>query len=497
VDRTQRHPSGHSSEPPKPRISVQPGSVIAGKYLIERVLGQGGMGVVIAARHTLLDEPVAVKMLLPSIAESADSVERFVREARAASRIKSEHVVRVSDVGTLEDGTAFMVMELLEGSDLSQLLQQRGPLPVADAIDYVLQACEALADAHVMGIVHRDLKPGNLFLSHRRDGSPLVKVLDFGISKFAGGASAGAPMSMTATSAVMGSPLYMSPEQMLSARDADMRSDIWAIGVILYELLAGRPPFHGTSLPEVCARVTQYDPPPLDTTRTDVPPEVAQVITKCLHKNRDRRFQNVGELALALVHHAPKSSRLSVERITRIISAAGLSSSALNLPPSSQDVVAGKSGNTEANWGSTHDGLPKRRRAALWFGAGVGLIALAAAAVWLKALRSADSVPEPTTASAAVVPPDAPSSMPASASIVSLATEPATQMADAGADSATGRGGTASARAPASAKTAAGAAPPASGKPPTEVAPPTVDKPPPKPAPPKPQGGHDLFQDPT
>ena len=494
----QQAPTGHSSSPPRPRLSLRPGVVIAGKYQIDRVLGQGGMGVVIAARHLLLDEPVAVKMLLPGVSESAEAVERFVREARAASRIKSEHVVRVSDVGTLEDGAAFMVMELLDGQDLSQLLQGRGPLPVADAIDYVLQASEALADAHALGIVHRDLKPSNLFLTHRRDGSALVKVLDFGISKFAGGASAGAPMSMTRTSAVMGSPLYMSPEQMLSARDADMRSDIWAIGVILYELLAGTPPFCGDSLPEVCARVAQCEPPTLDTVRHDVPAEVAQVVAKCLHKDRARRFQNVGELALALVRFAPKSSRLSVERITRVISAAGLSSSALNLPPSSQGGAPARGPSTEASWGSTQGPDSSQRHTGLWIGLGAGLVALAVAVVGWWALHSSVSRPDANSAATAASTTQTASSSAASAAMTSVAPEPAGAL-DAGMDSATVKGSNPVARTPGSARPVASVEPPASTRPPVETVPTATEKAPPKPTPTKQphSGGHELFQDPT
>src|SRR5580692_1408544 len=198
-------------------VGVGPGEVLAGKYRVERVLGVGGMGIVVAAHHLQLDEKVALKFLLPQAMQSAEATNRFVREARAAVKIKNEHVARVSDVGTLENGSPYMVMEYLEGGDLAAWLEQRGALPVEQAVEFVLQACVAVADAHALGIVHRDLKPANLFCVRRSDGQLSIKVLDFGISKLSDNMndSSGVPVaSMTRTSAVMGSPLYMSPEQM-------------------------------------------------------------------------------------------------------------------------------------------------------------------------------------------------------------------------------------------------------------------------------------------
>src|SRR5262249_29408438 len=213
-----------SSDPPS--CPVLAGDVLAGKYRVERVLGRGGMGVVVQAMHVQLEQRVAIKFLLPQTVSNPDAVTRFAREARAASKIQGEHVARVLDVGTLESGAPFMVMEYLEGQDLSQLLESRGLLHVDEAIDYILQACEALAEAHAAGIVHRDLKPANMYLTKRADGSPIVKVLDFGISKVIAKDSSDA--SMTRTSALMGSPVYMSPEQMKATRNVDARADIWA-----------------------------------------------------------------------------------------------------------------------------------------------------------------------------------------------------------------------------------------------------------------------------
>ena len=301
-----------SSQPSSSASPVNPGDILAGKYRVERVLGAGGMGVVVQATHLELDERVALKFLLPDAVESVEASARFVREARAAVKIKSEHVARVVDVGRLENGAPYMVMEFLEGSDLNALIE-RGPLPIEDAIDYVIQACDAMAEAHAVGIVHRDLKPSNLFLTRRTDGSGLVKVLDFGISKVNVPDSSAA--GLTHTSAFMGSPYYMSPEQMRSARNVDHRSDVWSLGVILYELLAGTPPFVAPTLPDLLAAIMTEAPAPLRAKRPEVPPELEQVIVRALVKQREGRFQSVGELAAALVPLAPRRSRHLVERI--------------------------------------------------------------------------------------------------------------------------------------------------------------------------------------
>ncbi len=256
---------------------VSPGDLLAGKYRIERVLGQGGMGVVVSAIHEALEERVALKFLLPEALSNKEAVARFTREARAAVKIRSEHVARVSDVGTLESGSPYMVMEYLQGSDLSQYLERSGPLPIEEALEYVLQACEALAEAHSLGIIHRDLKPANLFRTVRPDGTPAVKLLDFGISKVTA-----ADQSMTQTSSMMGSPLYMAPEQMTSAKHVDARADVWALGIILHELLTAQVPFGGETVPELCAKILTQPPPPLRHMRPDAPAALERVILHCL-----------------------------------------------------------------------------------------------------------------------------------------------------------------------------------------------------------------------
>src|SRR5262252_3026773 len=247
---------------------VREGEVLVGKYRVDRILGRGGMGLVVAALHLQLEQAVALKLLLPGASSVPEAVGRFLREARAAARIQSEHVVRVTDVGTLDSGEPFMVMELLRGMDLSQVVHATGPLAVTTAVDYLLQACEGVAEAHKLGIVHRDLKPSNLFLAQRSDGSPLVKVLDFGISK---AATAAGSVALTATAAFMGSPLYMSPEQVRSARDVDARTDIWSLGVVLHELLTGVPVYRAETASAVMAMIAADPPVPVRAVRPDVP----------------------------------------------------------------------------------------------------------------------------------------------------------------------------------------------------------------------------------
>jgi serine/threonine-protein kinase len=296
---------------------MQPGDVFAGKYRVDRVLGAGGMGVVLAAHHTQLDTRVAIKLLLPAMLERPEAVRRFAREARAAAKITTEHVARVFDVGTLENGAPYMVMELLDGMDLGVWLENNGPLPPGQAVDFVLQACVAIAEAHSLGIVHRDLKPANLFCIRRPDGQLLVKVLDFGISKMAAsaGANDSSSLSMTKTSAVMGSPFYMSPEQMRSAKSADAQSDLWSLGVILYELLLGTVPFVGQELTEVVVQVTTQPPPPMRARRPELPRALEAVIFTCLEKEPSRRYGNVADLAIALRQFAPPAAQALVERI--------------------------------------------------------------------------------------------------------------------------------------------------------------------------------------
>jgi len=294
----------------------QEGDLIAGKYLVERVIGTGGMGVVLAAHHTLLEERVALKFLLPKARVSPDAVARFLREAQATTKIKNEHVARVKDVGQLDDSAPYIVMEYLDGSDLATWLTERGPLPVEQAVDFVLQACEAIAEAHTHGIVHRDLKPPNLFCVRKPDGALSIKVLDFGISKIT--APRTGANSLTATTTIMGSPIYMSPEQMSHSKGVDTRTDIWSIGVILFELITGRPPFEAEAVTELAVKVTNEPAPRVIALRPEVPRGLDAAIAKCLEKDRVKRFQTVAELALALEGFGTARARVSVEGIVGI-----------------------------------------------------------------------------------------------------------------------------------------------------------------------------------
>jgi len=295
--------------PGSPLAPVLPGETLAGKYRVERVLGRGGMGIVVAARHLQLDERVAIKFLLGERSDS--SAERFLREGRAAAKVKGEHVCRVFDFGRLETGEPYLVMEHLEGSDLARKLEREGPQPPSSVVGWVIQACDALAEAHAIGIVHRDLKPANLFLANRADGSSCAKVLDFGISKLA------LAETMTAPATTMGSPVYMSPEQMESARDVDARSDVWSLGVLMYELIAGKPPFVGESMVQLSVLVRERREEPLDTVVPGVPGGLARAITRCLEKKADARFASVADLASALAPYAPPEVSALVARLVR------------------------------------------------------------------------------------------------------------------------------------------------------------------------------------
>ena len=318
--------SGGSGQPPASggadRIPA-PGEIIASKYEVLRVLGVGGMGVVLAARHIQLGQTVAIKFMRGQAAADSAAVGRFQREARAVAALSSEHVAKAYDVGTLETGAPYIVLEYLAGEDLSELVRRNGPMAVPDVLGAVLQACEALAEAHAMGIVHRDLKPSNLFMTRRKDGSRLVKVLDFGISKMTSLNAAASANSLTASGAIMGSPAYMSPEQVRSAKEADARADIWALGVIVYELVTGRSPFAGETLGETLARILSEAPAPLHELRPDVPAGLGAVVARCLERDVERRVQTVAELASRLAPFAPPESALSVERILRMSGSSG------------------------------------------------------------------------------------------------------------------------------------------------------------------------------
>ena len=286
-------------EPGALPVRFQPGDVIAAKYQVQRIVGTGGMGVVLQATHLQLGQSVAIKLLNVDEATRAEATVRFLREGRAAASLKGDHVVRIYDVGTLDDGLPFMVMEFLHGVDLAELLEIQGPLSVEHAVEYITQATSAIAEAHDNGIVHRDLKPSNLFATQQSDGTNSIKVLDFGISKSMA-TDTQLEGNLTATRSVLGSPFYMSPEQVRDAKKVDTRTDIWSLGVILQELLTGEPVFNAETLTGICAAIAADAPTPLREQRPDAPAELERVILRCLEKDPERRFQNARDLVAAL-----------------------------------------------------------------------------------------------------------------------------------------------------------------------------------------------------
>jgi serine/threonine-protein kinase len=316
--------------------------VLAGKYRIERRIGRGGMAEVYAATHEVLQQTVAIKILLPDVAANSGATARFINEARAAARIRGENVAAVTDVGSLDDGTAFMVLEYLEGEDLEDYAMREGPLPPELAVDFVLQALQALAQAHTQGFVHRDIKPSNLFLSRRHDGATIVKVLDFGISK-APRLNESTEGHATSTRTVLGSPYYMAPEQARSARSVDPRADQWAVGVTLYRLLTGELPFGGETLTELLLEIVEATPLRPRSYRPELPEGLEGVVLRCLKKDRAERFANVAELAQALQPFAGADGAANAARISRTMGVARAplaSLSAIGAPRAATPVVA-------------------------------------------------------------------------------------------------------------------------------------------------------------
>jgi serine/threonine-protein kinase len=301
---------------------LSPGDIIDGRYRIEAYLGGGGMASVYRATHVVLEQAVAIKVIAPVIRQVPGMAQRFLREARAATQLKSEHVARVTDVGTMADGAPYMVMEYLDGCDLDAVLEAGTELAVEEGVEYVLQACEALAEVHGLGIVHRDLKPANLFLTKGADGLPCVKLIDFGISRTDSPLSPKDVVSLTQPDTVMGSPRYMSPEQMESAAKADCRSDIYGIGAVLYELLTRKAPHEGETFLDIYAAATLAPPAPPSALRHDVPRELDEVILRCLRIDPSERYADAADLALALAPFGPAGSTARAEAIARTLEAA-------------------------------------------------------------------------------------------------------------------------------------------------------------------------------
>lgn len=392
---------------------LRPGSRLIGKYEIVRPIGRGGFGLVYEAKHLGLRARVAIKVLLREGRQHPQTLERFRREAWASAQIASPHVVRVTDVDVLEDGTPFIVMELLQGRDLEAELQARGRLPIRELVGYVLQAASAIHEAHLRGVVHRDLKPNNLFLAEH-GGTRSIKVLDFGLSKIA------SELSVTKTRAQLGTPLYMSPEQLRSAKSVDGRSDIWALGVILYRMLTLRTPFEGATATDVMVGIMSQPAPELTRLAPNVPPELANVVMRALRKDPAERYQNVSELAHALAPFGPPGAFSQV--LTLPLSAP---------PPGPSTTLTDSSQDTPA--------VPPARRGRGVFAAGAVLLGMVLAggllrAWWVSRAIKADTAGnavsaagQPVTSSVPVAAPapavvSAPESKPSG--IASASTEP-------------------------------------------------------------------------
>jgi serine/threonine-protein kinase len=294
------------------RTSVGPGDIVGGKYTIEKLLGEGGMGLVFVAHHQKLNRRVAIKCLKPSVAQRPEAAIRLEREARAVAALESDHVTKVLDVGQLKDGAPYVVMELLEGEDLASVLTQGKGVPLEWAVHVILEVCDAVGEAHGLGIIHRDLKPANIFL-HRRaraNGGTMTKVLDFGISKVDDGEESG----LTAASQIMGSPRYMSPEQLRNPKEVTASTDIWSLGATLYEVITGIPPFRGDSIAKLCTQIFTVDPVPPRTLRPEVPPALEDVVLRCLAKDPKSRFPTISALAEALGRSLPTASQKEAAR---------------------------------------------------------------------------------------------------------------------------------------------------------------------------------------
>jgi serine/threonine protein kinase len=378
------------------RFPPAPGSLIDGKFVISELIGNGGSGVVLAAHHRSLGRLVAIKFMHPEDAASPDLVTRFLREARATSQLRSEHVVGIIDVGTLPSGIPYFVMEHLTGTDLATRLSEQGPFTIDEVLDYVLQALEAIAEAHRHGIVHRDLKPANILLTTREDDSDFIKVLDFGTSKLRS-TELTLDRMQTRSGTLLGSPLYMAPEQIRNPSDADARSDIWSIGVVMHELLTGHAPFGGKFLGEIMGAICEddYAAP----AREDLPLELAEILRRCLQKEPEDRFQSVEELARAFLPIiATVASQVSIERILRLPSSA---------PPPRPDALeiydlgTGRFAVGERQRASTsvaphardaRDSVPPNGNRGLVAQLGLALVAAAGTLTWLN-LRSQPVAP--------------------------------------------------------------------------------------------------------
>jgi len=389
--------TGPAPEPtPTPPIAL--GGVVAGKYRVDRVIGFGGMGIVCAATHVELGNAVAIKFIRPERTSDDRTVARFLTEARAAAQLHSQFACRVMDCGRLPGGSPYIVMEYLVGQDLRSLVSTRGLLTVEEAVALGLQVCEALAEAHSKHIVHRDVKPENLFIAEGPGGAHLLKVLDFGISKQL--SPLAQQRALTDSTDSMGSPSHMSPEQMIDPGGVDSRTDIWSLGVVLYEILTGQLPFPGESGPQLCANVMTTQPIAPQAHHAEIPEGLARAILRCLEKDRERRFRDVGELSLALKPFGGAADALAAARVERIFgrsTAVDAADAAANASP--DDDLPGPSGPVDSIPGLPRRGLGRR--------VAVGLVLLLATGLAAFAVRRLVVPAKPEEALPPAAPPSA------------------------------------------------------------------------------------------
>jgi len=295
--------------------AIVPGSIVAQRFRVLRILGRGGMGIVFLALHLELDRRVALKIVREELLVRKDVVNRLIHEARNAAKLRSEHCTHVLEFGRLESGAPYIVMEYLEGIDLEAYMMAHGPVAPQEAVGFILQACEAVAEAHAHGIIHRDIKPGNLFLATSADGSTSVKVLDFGISKSTHERS---PRVITDPRMVVGSPGHMSPEQVRCSSRVGPAADIWSLGAVLYEAVTGHCPFEAESITGIYKRVLDLDPLAPSAYQPSVSDGLERVILRCLRKSPSERFADVAELARDLAPFGPAGSVDLAQRIARV-----------------------------------------------------------------------------------------------------------------------------------------------------------------------------------
>jgi eukaryotic-like serine/threonine-protein kinase len=418
-------------DPEETVMALEPGQIIEGKYRILRLLGEGGMGAVYEGENVRIHRKVAIKVLHQEVAANADVVKRFEREAQAAGRIGSDHIVEVLDLGNLPDGDRFMVMEFLEGDSLSERIKQRGRIPAAEIAPIVVQLLEGLGAAHVAGIIHRDLKPDNVYLLKSKKGqADFVKILDFGISKF-NALSGESAMSMTRTGSVMGTPFYMSPEQAKGAKDLDVRSDLYSTGVILYEAVTGQVPFNAETFNELIFKIVLEVPPPPEQLVPDLDPAFGSVMRKAMAREREDRFQTAQEFAQALTDWQATGTGV----------AAGATGAVAAQAPGAVPGVAPALGatGTSASWSNTGGGQTKKSPViAIGAVVAIGLLGLGGF-VAFKTLNKAPSVTDVAAAAPApeTVAPAAPQPpVPTVAAAPSASAEPAVSVAAASASAA-------------------------------------------------------------